>query len=312
MKRWCCVLAIIGILSALLFANEKYQLFAINTKHSSQRYDIRVMTYNVNCSLDLSADNDAFTRLLATIRQVNPDVLCLQEVSQENFKWMADSLDAIFGYGESFGITHEVMRHVLYSKKPLRNFSRHKCIGNMDTTGFSTIDLKELLQITRQMPLYSAEIEAKPGQWVTIFSCHLRSSAYSTARKQMGVDANWIDGVPLYFRNYRIGKRIRDFEADNVRRNVDSIMNQRGQAVIVAGDFNDWSGSYCMNTIQYNDFKDAWWEGGNGFGFTYNGWHLRLRLDHILYSDNFELCGVKVIESDTSDHRALVADLRLK
>jgi endonuclease/exonuclease/phosphatase family metal-dependent hydrolase len=224
---------------------------------------------------------------------------------------MADSLDALFGYGESFGITHEVMRHVLYSNKPLRNFSRHKCIGDIDTTGFYAIDHKELYQITRQMPLYSAEIEVKPGQWVTIFSCHLRSSAYSTARKQMNVDANWIDGVPLYYRNYRIGKLIRDFEADNVRRYVDSIINQAGQAVIVAGDFNDWSGSYCMDKIQDNDLKDVWWAGGNGFGFTYNGWHLRLRLDHILYSEDFEPCGVKIIESDISDHRALVADFRL-
>ena len=67
-----------------------------------------------------------------------------------------------------------------------------------------------------------------------------------------------------------------------------------------------------MNIIEGNTLKDAWWEGGNGFGFTYKGWHLRLRLDHILYSDEFELCDVRVVDSDVSDHRVLVADFKLK
>lgn len=59
----------------------------------------------------------------------------------------------------------------------------------------------------------------------------------------------------------------------------------------------------------FNDkLKDAWWEGGNGFG-----WHLRLRLDHILYSDKLELVDVKVIDTDIdiSDHKPLMASFRL-
>ena len=61
-----------------------------------------------------------------------------------------------------------------------------------------------------------------------------------------------------------------------------------------------------------DQLKDAWWEGGNGFGWTYFGWHLRLRLDHILYSDELELVDVKVIDSDLSDHKPLMARFKFR
>lgn len=48
----------------------------------------------------------------------------------------------------------------------------------------------------------------------------------------------------------------------------------------------NWSFKSFRGSKGFNDkLKDAWWEGDNGFGWTHFGWHLRLRLDHILYSD---------------------------
>ncbi len=82
--------------------------------------------------------------------------------------------------------------------------------------------------------------------------------------------------------------------------------------VIVGGDLNDWCGSKCLNTMMGTDLKDAWWEGGHGFGWTYFGWHLRLRLDHILYSNEMELVGVTVVDSDLSDHKPLKATFRMR
>lgn len=157
--------------------------------------------------------------------------------------------------------------------------------------------------------MMSAEFEIEPGRWVAVFSGHLLSSGYSTARRSMKKDASWLSGISLYKRNYEGGKRIRDYEAENIRQFVDSA-HRSGMPVVIAGDFNDWCGSDCLNTLMAEDLKDAWWEGGNGFGWTYFGWHLRLRLDHILYSDKLELFDVKVIDSDLSDHKPLVARFR--
>ena len=171
-------------------------------------------------------------------------------------------------------------------------------------------------QSQKQMGVMSAEFEVEPGKWVKLFSGHLRSSAYSTARRSMDKDASWISGLKLYWRNYKVGKRIRDYEAENVRKFVDDARTSTSSAtkmpVIVAGDLNDWCGSDCLNTLMDKDLKDAWSEGGNGFGWTYFGWHLRLRLDHILYSDELELVDVKVIDSGLSDHKPLVARFKVK
>ena len=90
--------------------------------------------------------------------------------------------------------------------------------------------------------------------------------------------------------------------------------------VVMAGDFNDFSGSYCLRRIcRKRDLEgsirlsDAWLKRGNGFGFTYDGWHLRLRLDHILYTTStLRLRNVRVLDTDLSDHRILIADFEVK
>lgn len=82
--------------------------------------------------------------------------------------------------------------------------------------------------------------------------------------------------------------------------------------IILAGDLNDVNGSPLLNALKQAGLKDAWWEAGHGFGFTYvNGW-LRFRLDHIMLS---ETIAVENIEIDSkapwSDHRPMVADIAL-
>lgn len=78
--------------------------------------------------------------------------------------------------------------------------------------------------------------------------------------------------------------------------------------VIVLGDLNDIPGSYTLNKIMKAGLSNAWWEGGCGYGTTFHDGWLRLRLDHILYpKEKLELQSIKIIDSDLSDHNALVA-----
>ena len=88
-------------------------------------------------------------------------------------------------------------------------------------------------------------------------------------------------------------------------------MNEQ-RPLIVMGDMNDVSGSTPINRIKKAGLKDAWWEGGCGYGATFHGKGLRLRIDHILYDyKGLELVGVKVIGNDLSDHNALIARFRI-
>lgn len=295
--------------------NNRYEIFAVNFPKGEgiekAEGSFRVMTYNVNATMGDEDPEVVKNGIVDVVERNQPDILCLQELSSKIFKEIQVSLDSLFGYTDSMAIKKEPQRYWIYSKKPIRNFKRYKCITEIDTTGFTRSQQGEVKHIKKEMPVHSAEIEVEADRWITVFACHLRSSAYSTARRSMEEGTNWSDGISLYLNNYKIGKKIRDYEADNFRMYLDSL-DAKDIPVIIAGDFNDWSGSYCMNTIRNGQYKDAWWERGFGFGITYSAWHLKLRLDHILYSNHFKHKTVSVDKIDFSDHYPLIADFKLK
>lgn len=305
------LLLLVSVIIVLCLLNNRYEVFALNVTRGMEKEEgnIRVMTYNVNASLRNGDAGDALSGIIDAVEKHNPDIVCFQELSPTVFSKIKYPLDSLFGYSDSMSIKKEKLRYWLYSKKPIRNFTRYKFLTEIDTVGFDSITKIEIKQVKRGMPVYSAEIEVEPDKWIKVFSVHLRSSAYSTARRSMDEGASWMDGIPLYYENYKKGQKIRNWEADNLRQHLDSL-EAEDTPVIIAGDFNDWSGSYCMNAIRKGIYKDAWWEGGFGFGITYDAWHLKLRLDHILYSRHFRLENVYVEKSKFSDHRPLIADFR--
>lgn len=300
------------VIVTLFCVNERYKVFALTIPKGRDNVGkcLRVMTYNVNTTSSMKDLNGFKKGLIEEIERHNPDVLCLQELVPVIFKQVQTSMDSLFGYSDSMKIKKDPMRYALYSKFPIRGFTRYKSSVEIDTMGFDSKTKSEVDQIKNGMPVYSAEIEVGKDKWVRFFAVHLCSSAYSTARRSMDKDASWIDGLPLYYKNFKIGLKLRNWEADNLRLHLEAL-EAEDTPVIIAGDFNDWSGSYCMNTIKDGKYKDAWWEGGFGLGITYDEWHLKLRLDHILYSHHFQLENVYVEKSKFSDHRPLIADFIL-
>lgn len=297
---------------AICLINTRYEIIAIHFPRGHQKgdYHLRVMTYNVNASLGNEDSEVVKEGIIIEVEKQNPDILLLQDLSQKVFNKIHYSLDSLFDYTDGIDSKKVPYRYWIYSKKPIRDFKSYLCLSEIDSIGISNLSSDEIKKISKKMPLYSAEIELETDRWVREFSCHLRSSAYSTARRSMDKDASWMDGLPLYYKNYKIGEMIRNYQADNLRLHLEAL-EVEDTPVIIAGDFNDWSGSYCMNTIRDGKYKDAWWEGGFGLGITYDGWHLKLRLDHILYSHHFKLENVYVEKSKFSDHRPLVADFTL-
>lgn len=275
-----------------------------------------IMTFNLDAGDSLHFLSDKQERLIALIEKEKPSILCLQELSFDNHDKLKPFLEKTYGKCDSLSYADGKWRFLFYSRFSIRNFKRLSCDEDMNTTGFDGKLISEYEMRKKQMPIMSAEFEVVSGRWITLYSGYMRSSAYSTARRSMEKDVSWIEGIPLYYRNYRNGKRIRDYEARCVRSYIEQTMSE-GNPVIVAGDLNDWCGSDCLDMLMYGDddgceLTDAWNEKGRGWGFTYSGWHMRLTLDHILYSKDFELLDVKVVDTDISDHRPLMGLFRLK
>lgn len=305
----------IAFILALCYINFHYEIFALNIPKGQGNEKpegcFRVMTYNINAPMGSRDPEIIKEEIIEVVKEHNPDIMCLQELSTGIFEQIQVSLDSLFGYSDTMSVMKESHRCCLYSRKPIRKFSRYKCITEIDTTGFDDALQNEIRTIKREMPFYSAEIEVYPDRWITVLACHLRSSAYSTARRSMNESSTWSDGISMYLYNYKMGKKIRDYEADNLRIYLESL-EAEDLPIIIAGDFNDWSGSYCLNTIRGGKYKDAWWEGGFGCGITYDEWHLKLRLDHIFYSRHFYLFKASVQDNLFSDHYPFTADFVLE
>ncbi len=317
------------VVVAGLLLNSRFKLYALNCSSVKEVPSFSILTFNI------AAPDTAYFRkvvrwqIVDLISSEKPDIVCFQEMNKEKYLIIKPQLDSIFGPCDLLLGANAEWRVLFYSALPARNHQKYGCIGQVDTIFFDSATLAEYRSICKLIPMQSMDFEVEPGKWIRLFSGHLRSSAYSTARRSMPEGANWVRGIPLYLHNYLIGKTLRDYEAWNIRRQMDSL--SVGMPVIVAGDLNDWCGSDCLDILQGIEGKskrqvqrgkengtsvgylsDAWWEGGNGFGFTFDAMHLKLRLDHILYSDEIELVDVKVIDTDISDHKPLMARFRVK
>lgn len=96
-------------------------------------------------------------------------------------------------------------------------------------------------------------------------------------------------------------------------KSIASEIDKRKSPIILLGDLNDISGSRTLNILQEVRLKDAWWEKGRGYGSTFHGYGLRLRIDHVMYdAKNLMLSEVTVGETDLSDHNYMTATFSIR
>ena len=81
--------------------------------------------------------------------------------------------------------------------------------------------------------------------------------------------------------------------------------------LVVLGDFNTPVESNFFRE-SWGDLSDAFSVAGTGLGMTkHNGW-IRVRIDHVLTSDEWHVDHARVEDEAYSDHRPLIVDLTLR
>lgn len=285
-KRYIVYLFILAILFLCVLLQIKYKIFVFNIIQSADIQEkVSVMTFNMNASNRTITDAEA-NQFKDSVRTNTPSILCLQECRYKSFVKFREYLDSIYTYTSNQG-QKKTKRYILYTKYPFRNF--HQIINHK---------------------IYAAEVKIK-GKWVAVYSCHLTSNGYTTARRDvLKRDEPWISGISKYYTNMSRGTELRKEEAEILRCSIDSAFSQK-MPVLVIGDLNDFTGSNCLNIIQGKELRDAWCESGVGFGNTYDAWHLKLRIDHILYSDDFTSIKSEVLPLTISDHLPLLSEFQI-
>lgn len=310
-KRW--KLATITF-TALLLHNWYWQVCPIHvfkTPIDNNRQTIRVVTYNIYPQVD-STQYDRWQKdMIAEIKRLNADILLLQEFDYLKFPWLESEIKKIYNISDEEFERQRVLRGRIYSRYPITSIRKYAPTVQMDTLSFGEKYKKTIQSRNITQPFISAVVHLNAQDSIVVFNCHLQSCGYSSIRQEMGASKSWISGIGNYIEAIDHADVIRQWEARNIRHYVDSFCSNK--PLIIAGDFNDFNASECLNIIQGADLSDAWWRGGTGLGLTYYGYNLTFRLDHILYRESkLQLINVEVNNSELSDHRAMIADFQFK
>lgn len=279
---------------------------------------LRVLEYNICGKVEFAPIHDS--TFVDYVRKMDADVLFLPENSLGCCFGLEEMLKneypySVHDYDRFMKICDGTADCTLYSRFPLTDFQSFRVSREALQKKFPFMD-PEVLKVQAEDILAFLATADVDGQPVSFLHVHLRTNGYDDAKAEGNGKRQKVHNI---YDNLRFGYAFRSAEADTLAHALSNCPNP----LIICGDFNDINGSYCVRTLQncrkenthqeYRDrLRDAWWNGGQGFGFTFAAQHLLLRLDHILYSKEFELQAVSVPKVQYSDHRPLVADFCLR
>lgn len=265
---------------------------------------IRVMSYNVrlfdlyNWTGNLKTRDSIFKLLI----QESPDVLCLQEYfhSDEGSFQNNDTIKKMLSLPFAtirYGITLRKTDHW-----GLATFSRYPIVNSgtvFYTEGKTNFCLFSDLKIG--------------SDTIRVYNLHFQSNHFKPGDYEFIENVNEEDREGLLKGSKNILRRIRKAVRIRASQAEELAVHVKGSPypVVLCGDFNDPPFSYAYQVVRGN-MKDAWIEEGSGFGGTYTGLPLRLRIDYILHSPKLETVWFKTANNRLSDHYPIEAGIRLR
>lgn len=276
----------IGVsLASLLVAvylNWKYEVISFHPLWGNGKSELTVMTWNVHCSY--GADSTKQRRIAELILEEDADFVQLNEYNQDSCLVIDTLLKIRYQFTEEYQ-SHRKCGDIFYCKRNMVN-SGHV---------YTPPQTKGIQTIKATIPMGNDSVQ--------ILGVHMTSNHYDG----ISIEKVFIKGSSPYCR-YKNAQEDRNFEAHWTKEEA----LKTKYPVIIMGDMNDFNCSAPLDTFSTCGLKDAWWEGGFGYGATFHDGWLRLRIDHILHSKELKLESIKVIETDLSDHNPVVAGFSIK
>ncbi len=268
-------------LAVLLFPlmGARVNLFADS---STERGTLRVLSYNV-------ASTDDPTEVLNTIRTARPDIVLIQEHTE--------SLQAAL-------------------EKELADFARHNAGQFAIASRFPIEDvyLPPQIAIPNSAPRSSRFVRYRlktPLGPLHVINVHPVSP-------RNGLEEARGDGLLQGLRQGRFASSegISVMQANSFlrQRQIEEIVIEADRSphpTVIAGDTNLPEGSWILRR-SLGRFSDGFAEVGRGFGYTYPANRPWMRIDRILVDHRLTVRRFEVLPDRSSDHLAVLADIRLR
>lgn len=295
-----CALAGLYNLSGLIAFNFPAK-FSDKKKDSS----LRIMTWNVQDFVDLTQKSDISKKMLQLIAVQNPDILCLQELTNvEGGKRkisIRQKLDSM-GYKNYFLSNDEV-----YSNKAFAQIIRGCAIfSKLPFTDSSRVFITKR-EADEHLISVNLDFNHKP---LRIYTAHLASfSLFKDTANLIDEDIYEI----TYKRKRAIQYKLRDVEKIHSKE-VSIIRNEISKTnapLVYCGDMNTVPASYTYHSLKDN-LQDAFLEKGSGIGATFYKIVPTLRIDYIFADKQLKIEQCKVVQKKLSDHYPVVTDITWK
>ncbi|MFB9865459.1 endonuclease/exonuclease/phosphatase family protein [Rufibacter immobilis] len=284
-----------------LFWGQHTRYFTLNTPDAQpepQDQRISVLSYNVrvfNAYAHLHAKDPSLPeRELEWVANHPADILCLQEFYHHPTKAAYNSRKRI---GKAQG------REVFVDK-----FLVNKSGAEFGLAIFSRFPIVNKGHVTFDIPTKNqvifVDVKLPSNDTLRVYNMHLESMAIEQKDVEEAVQSE--EGLKTKGRN--IARRLKGgfiARSHQLARLLEH-MEASSHPVLLCGDLNDLPSSYTYQQLRRR-FKNGFEEGGNGFGFTYNG-KLPIRIDNQFFSGRLQLLRFDVLEQiQFTDHFPLEA-----
>lgn len=256
-----------------LFLTGKSWAVPFHTNSSEDHALLRIVSWNTE---GFQLSKQTLQASAAFIRNLHPDVICLQERPHDNLLHR-DSISAAFGYPYQVFNSREdeVLNLAVYSRFPLSGMKEY----------YFPDSYNKMLQIDLQCN----------GTIIRLFNIHLQTTGMSFA--------------------YQGNNRLHTYQLNAVARNRQAQQLAEAIAsspypVTVCGDLNDTPVSYAYRKLTAQ-LSDCFLEAGNGWGGTYQPAGNLFRIDYTFCAPELKTSAYRLYSNCWSDHQIQYAELQI-
>ncbi|WP_221412353.1 endonuclease/exonuclease/phosphatase family protein [Dysgonomonas sp. 520] len=295
-------LAVVGIVSLILCWNPIYTYIPVNFRTKSvPDNSIKFLTYNIRGFAHQWRGTAVRNNVVDYINESDADIVCIQEFTY--FGAIGDKMDEIFKatfpkYPYYSYVNFRNSNNVIYgvvclSRYPILRTTKIPILANGNGGALLTLNIK--------------------SKTVSLFINHLQSNRLTGEDKELYKkflkDANMQElDIVTNSLTTKLGTAYKE-RAGQVDIIADMIANEKSDATIVCGDFNDPPVSYSYKKIKGN-MVDAFRSTGSGMGITFNERLFWFRIDYIFHTRNITSYNCTVDKVNYSDHYPLWTYLR--
>ena len=291
------LIPLLALVPAFFFAGRYVQFESDEDRVARMSHSgntVKIISYNV---ARFSFDNDPSSSqtsqmdsVFAFILDQDPDIICLQEFRTSDYKNVRTFLKRRMGdYNAEyylFPTGKDAFGNVTLSRMPVKK------------KGVIKFDESANLAIYTDYNCY--------GHDFRVYNCHFESYNISFSGILRAIVSK--DSAVFAETGNKMKKSItrRPKQVDQVFSDIENCPFDS----FVCGDFNDNPMSYTYYRMTRGR-KDAFVEAGNGFGATFATMWPLLRIDYVLYPEQFEAVSHEIPRVPWSDHYPVITEIEL-